>query len=203
MSEAGKSDRASIEALLQKVNRALDDASYLLEDDRVEAAVNRAYYAAFHAARAALLTEGEEPTSHAGILSRFSYHFIRTGRISEEVGQVLARAETDRNRADYDAFPVFEIQAAEAVRGRLDWKYLLALELTDPRFDFSVLSEFRSRLLGAGKEAYLLDRLLEECRDRKLLKARGRQRTDSTRVLAATREMNRLELVASGARVLR
>lgn len=87
-------------------------------------------------------------------------------------------------------------QAAEAVRGRIDWKYLLALELTDPGFDFSVLSEFRSRLLDGGKEAYLLERLLEECRDRKLLKARGRQRTDSTRVLAATREMNRLELVA-------
>lgn len=87
-------------------------------------------------------------------------------------------------------------QAAEAVRGRIDWKYLLALELTDPGFDFSVLSEFRSRLLAGGKEALLLDRLLENCRDQKLLKARGRQRTDSTRVLAATREMNRLELVA-------
>ena len=86
-------------------------------------------------------------------------------------------------------------QAAEAVRGRIDWKYLLALELTDPGFDFSVLSEFRSRLLAGGKEALLLDRLLEECRSQKLLKAKGRQRTDSTRVLAATREMNRLELV--------
>ena len=117
MSEAGESERDSVEALLQKANQALDDASYLLEDDRVEAAMNRAYYAAFHAARAALLTEGEEPTSHAGILSRFSYHFIRTGRISEEVGQVLARAETDRNRADYDAFSVFEIQAAEDLVG--------------------------------------------------------------------------------------
>jgi len=117
LSEAGKSDEDSTEALLQKANQALDDASYLLEDDRVEAAMNRAYYAAFHAARAALLTEGEEPTSHAGILSRFSYHFVRTGRISEEVGKVLARAETDRNRADYDAFSVFEIQAAEDLVG--------------------------------------------------------------------------------------
>lgn len=113
MSETSKSGEDPTEALLQKANQALDDASYLLEDDRVEAAMNRAYYAAFHAARAALLTEGEEPTSHAGILSRFSYHFVRTGRISEEVGKVLARAETDRNRADYDAFSVFEIQAAE------------------------------------------------------------------------------------------
>jgi uncharacterized protein (UPF0332 family) len=117
LSSASKSDDESIEALLQKADQALDDASYLLEDDRVEAAMNRAYYASFHAARAALLTEGEEPSSHAGILSRFSYHFIRTGRISEEVGQVLARAETDRNRADYDAFSVFEIQAAEDLVG--------------------------------------------------------------------------------------
>src|SRR5215212_7978602 len=38
-------------------------------------------------------------------------------------------------------------QAAEAVRSRIDWKYLLGLELTDPGFDFSVLSEFRTRLI--------------------------------------------------------
>jgi hypothetical protein len=50
--------------------------------------------------------------SHAGILTRFSYHFIRTGRISEEVGGVLARAETDRNRADYDAFSTFRPETA-------------------------------------------------------------------------------------------
>src|SRR5258708_19474900 len=39
-------------------------------------------------------------------------------------------------------------QAADAVRGRLDWKYLLGLELTDPGFDASVLSEFRARLIN-------------------------------------------------------
>ena len=88
MSEAGKSDDDSIEALLQKANQALDDASYLLEDDRVEAAMNRAYYAAFRSARAALLTEGEEPTSHAGmsVSLQLSFHpnwsYLRRGRIS-------------------------------------------------------------------------------------------------------------------------
>jgi transposase len=56
-------------------------------------------------------------------------------------------------------------QAAEAVRGRIDWKYLLGLELTDAGFDFSVLSEFRGRLLEGGKEAILLDKLLERCRE--------------------------------------
>lgn len=51
-------------------------------------------------------------------------------------------------------------KAAEAVRGRIDWKYLLGLELTDPGFDFSVLSEFRARLVAGGAEARLLDKLL-------------------------------------------
>jgi transposase len=87
-------------------------------------------------------------------------------------------------------------QAAEAVRARIDWKYLLGLELDDPGFDFSVLSEFRDRLLAGSAEALLLDKLLERCRALGLLKARGQQRTDSTHVLAAIRVLNRLELVA-------
>jgi len=87
-------------------------------------------------------------------------------------------------------------QAAEAVRARIDWKYLLSLELTDPGFDFSVLSEFRDRLLAGSAAELLLDKLLERCRALGLLKARGQQRTDSTHVLAAIRVLNRLELVA-------
>jgi transposase len=87
-------------------------------------------------------------------------------------------------------------QAAEAVRARIDWKYLLGLELTDPGFDFSVLSEFRDRLLAGHQEEILLEKLLEQCCARGLLKARGQQRTDATHVLAAIRVRNRLELVA-------
>src|SRR5262245_10208592 len=87
-------------------------------------------------------------------------------------------------------------QAAEAIRARIDWKYLLGLELTDPGFDFSVLSEFRDRLLAGKAEALLLDKLLERCRTLGLVKARGQQRTDSTHVLTAIRVLNRLELVA-------
>src|SRR5882724_1719455 len=87
-------------------------------------------------------------------------------------------------------------QAAEAVRARIDWKYLLSLELTDPGFDFSVLSAFRDRLLAGSAEELLLDKLLERCRALGLLTARGQQRTDSTHVLAAIRVLNRLELVA-------
>ena len=87
-------------------------------------------------------------------------------------------------------------QAAEAVRARIDWKYLLGLELTDPGFDFSALSEFRARLHAGSAAEHLLDKRLERCRALGLLKARGQQRTDSTHVLAAIRVLNRLELVA-------
>ena len=82
--------------------------------------------------------------------------------------------------------------AADAVRARIDWKYLLGLELTDPGFDASVLCEFRSRLLAGGAEGLLLKRLLARCKASGLLKARGRQRTDATHVLARVRATNRL-----------
>ena len=85
--------------------------------------------------------------------------------------------------------------AAEAVRSRIDWKYALNLELTDSGFDFSVLSEFRSRLIAGSAEGRLLDKLLCECLNRGIIQARGKQRTDSTHVLAAIRTLNRLECV--------
>nr|WP_211221265.1 transposase [Ktedonobacter racemifer] len=84
-------------------------------------------------------------------------------------------------------------QAAEAMRERIDIKYALSLELTDPGFDFSVLSEFRSRLIKGGLEETLLTTLLEVCRQQGWLKERGKQRTDSTHVEAAIRTLNRIE----------
>jgi transposase len=86
-------------------------------------------------------------------------------------------------------------QAANAVRGRIDWKYALGLSLEDPGFDFSVLSEFRARLIAGAAEQRLLDVLLRQCQTRGLLKARGRQRTDATKVIGALRQLNRLECV--------
>jgi len=86
-------------------------------------------------------------------------------------------------------------QAADAVRSRIDWKYVLGLDLTDPGFHHTVLSEFRTRLVAGQAEHLLLDTLLTLARTQGLLKTRGRQRTDSTHVLAAIRVLNRLERV--------
>lgn len=86
-------------------------------------------------------------------------------------------------------------QAADAVRSRIDWKYLLGLELADPGFDYSILSEFRDRLINGQMEQNLLDRLLERMKAQGLLRERGQQRTDSTSVEASIRQLNRLERV--------
>jgi transposase len=86
-------------------------------------------------------------------------------------------------------------QAADAVRGRLDWKYALGLDLPDPGFDASVLTEFRARLLADGQTERLLGLMVSRLRERGLLGKGRRQRTDATHVHMAVRDLHRLEQV--------
>jgi hypothetical protein len=91
-------------------------------------------------------------------------------------------------------------QAAEAVRDKISWKYALGLGLGDPGFDPSVLSEFRSRVVAHGLEERVLDLLLAALKGKGLVKAGGKQRTDSTHVISAVRDLNRLELAGESVR---
>ena len=91
-------------------------------------------------------------------------------------------------------------QAAEAVRTRLDWQYLLGLGLADPGFDHSVLSEFRGRVAEHGLEEAVLDALLVKLAADGLVKAGGKQRTDSTHVIAAVRALHTTELAGESVR---
>ena len=90
--------------------------------------------------------------------------------------------------------------AAEAVRTRIDWQYLLGLAFDDPGFDHTVLPEFRARVADAGLEQAALDALLARLVSEGLVKAGGKQRTDSTRVVAAVAALNRLELAGESVR---
>ena len=104
---------------------------------------------------------------------------------------VLQRAEGLADRA-----------AAEAVRTRIDWQYLLGLSLEDPGFDHSVLAEFRARVAGAGLEQVALDALVARMAAEGLVKAGGKQRTDATHVVAAVAALNRLELAGESVRAV-
>jgi transposase len=102
---------------------------------------------------------------------------------------VLQRAENLTDR-----------QAAEAVRTRIDWQYLLGLPVDDPGFDHTVLAGFRDRVAGAGLEQVALDALLDRLASEGLVKAGGKQRTDSTRVVAAVAALSRLDLAGESVR---
>lgn len=95
-----------------------------------------------------------------------------------------------------------DAQAAEAVAARIDWKYALGLELEDAGFDSSVLSEFRGRLVENDRCMLAFNRILERAGELGLVKAGGKQRTDSTHVLSAVRDLNRSELTGESIRAL-
>ena len=93
------------------------------------------------------------------------------------------------------AYGLTDQEAADAVQGRIDWKYALGLPLEDGRFHYSVLSIFRRRLLEGGAEERLFNAMLTVLKAKDLLKAERKQRRDSAHILGAIRKLNRLELV--------
>ena len=92
-------------------------------------------------------------------------------------------------------------QAAEYVHARIDWLYALALPLEDPGFDYTILSDFRQRILSAQAQDLVLEPILQLCRERGWLKARGKQRTDATAVLARVGALSSLESVGGSMRM--
>ncbi len=100
------------QALFDKARRALETARLTLDHGDADAAINRAYYAAFHAATAALLAVGETPKTHSGTHHRFHLHYVKSGRLSSSIGKTLSYASDARQRADYEAFTVFDEAAA-------------------------------------------------------------------------------------------
>jgi transposase len=125
---------------------------------------------------------------------QFAHLFAKRGR----------RAEAPWRLALITVFQYLEHlgdrQAAEMVSSRLDWKYALSLSLEEEGIDFSTLSVFRQRLVEAGAEDVILEPILQVARERGWLKAGGKQRTDSTHVLGAVRQLHRIESVGEAMR---
>jgi uncharacterized protein (UPF0332 family) len=88
---------------MAKAVRAAASAKMLLDDGDVDGACNRAYYAMFDAARAALLVSGHDVAkTHKGVLNAFSEHLVKSGVLPKEMGRLLKQAETRRYVADYE-----------------------------------------------------------------------------------------------------
>ena len=100
------SGELTAEALMSKAVRAGASARALLDLGDVDGACNRAYYAMFDAARAALLASGApvQPDfgkTHAGLIAAFGLQLVKNGPITKELGRFLKRAEEIRLVADY------------------------------------------------------------------------------------------------------
>ena len=92
-------------------------------------------------------------------------------------------------------------EAAQALRVNIGWKYALHLPLDDDGFNFSVLSEFRDRLVKFDAERVLFDQLIAQFQEMGVLKKRGRQRTDSLAIFTHLDKLNRLELIVETVRL--
>lgn len=109
--------RALVQAHLEKARQKKEAAAALLKERFYEDAVSRAYYAAFHAAQAVLLTEGQRADTHKGLSTLFGLFFVKTGRIDKRFGRYLANLKDDRETSDYEAVSwVNEEVADKAIR---------------------------------------------------------------------------------------
>ena len=93
--------KKEIKDLLKKADRYLRSAKILLNDGDYDSCISRCYYAMFYSAEALLLTKGLKASSHKGVISLFSEHFIKTGELKENLGRALRRAYDLRQKGDY------------------------------------------------------------------------------------------------------
>ena len=109
-----------IRGYLAKAEEKLGVADRLLAQNDFEDAVSRAYYAAFHAAQAFLLSEGLEVRSHRGLVALIGLHFVKTGRLDKKFGRYLSNLMEDRQQSDYNVFSGLEkedaVQSLEEAR---------------------------------------------------------------------------------------
>jgi uncharacterized protein (UPF0332 family) len=104
--------------LWDKALAAAEDARSLFGSDRYDAAVNRAYYAMFSAARTLLILRGLKADSlkrHASVLRRFSADFVKNGPFGADDGHALRLAGDARVVADYDDVPVTRAKAEDVL----------------------------------------------------------------------------------------
>lgn len=102
-----------IAGMLQKSAEKLDASRELLSLGFLEDAVSRAYYSAFHAALALLLTEGQRPTTHKGVVTLFGLLFIKTGKLERRFGKILTNLKDDRETGDYEIFSWLDKDTAQ------------------------------------------------------------------------------------------
>ena len=103
---------------LERAHSTLGEADLLYEGDYFNAAVNRLYYACYYAATALLLSRGIETSTHNGVKTQLSMHFVRTGRLSMENGTTFGLLFDKRHSSDYGDFAYCDAGLVRMLRPR-------------------------------------------------------------------------------------
>lgn len=105
-----------IKACLKKARQKLSSSSGLIKSKNYDDAVSRAYYAAFYAAQAMLLSKGLSSKTHQGLIQLFSVHFIKTEILDKKMGSILVGLKDDREKGDYEIYSTLNKEdASEAL----------------------------------------------------------------------------------------
>lgn len=111
-----------LQGYLEKSRSKLQVAQKLLKEGDLDDAVSRAYYCAFHASQAVLLTEGLSAETHQGLVSLFGLHLVKTGKFEKKFGKFLANLKDDRESGDYEVYSAIDRETAEcAVREAMEF----------------------------------------------------------------------------------
>ena len=108
-----KATASLLQGSLDKSREKLRVAEHLLQSGEYEDAVSRAYYSAFHAAQAALLTEGLTANTHQGLVNLFGLHLVKTGKLPKQLGKFLANLKDDRESSDYEVYSGIDRETAQ------------------------------------------------------------------------------------------
>ena len=90
------------ELRLSQAKQCLVSAEALLQINDERGAVNRAYYAVFHAIRSVLILEGKDFAKHSGVISYFRKEYIKTGVFSADISDTITDLFNSRSSSDYD-----------------------------------------------------------------------------------------------------
>ena len=113
MSDEERERKALSLARLKRAKQHLKSARDLFRNDDFADSVSRSYYAIFQAARALLALEGTESRKHSGVISLFSRHFVKTGKVTKRLGVIVKDARRSREMADYTELAEFSREDAE------------------------------------------------------------------------------------------
>lgn len=112
-----KAQQELIRGYLAKAREKARVARDLYAKGEWDDAISRAYYAAYHAAQAALLTEGQRADTHKGVVTLFGLLLVKTGKLDKRWGKLLSSLKDDREAGDYDALSYLDEETARrAVR---------------------------------------------------------------------------------------